>query len=483
MEPTEERMSLDLSPEEFRQLGYRAVDLLAEQLASIPTGPARRMLTEAQRQALMHQPLPEEPQPPQALIERYASDILPYPMGNNSPRFFAWVNSPAAPLGILAEMLAAGVNASLAGGDHAGTYVEHAVLNWLKEIVGLPADAGGILTSGGSMANLTGLAVMRHVQPEGNVRSGGLVDESTPMVIYTSEQGHSSIQKAVELLGIGNKYLRKIPVDEQYRMDVSALRAAIAADQSAGLRPVCVAASAGTVNTGAIDPLDEIADVCAEAGLWLHVDGAYGAVGILAEQTDGLYRGIERADSLALDPHKWLYVPVECGCTLVRNAQAMRDAFSLVPSYLRDDRVLPWFAEFGFQQTRGFRALKLWMTLQQIGVQGYRESISHDIALARYLQERIRQREDFELCAAGPLSITCFRYRPPQAPADSLDDLNRRLLEIVQQEGQVFLTSTTLRDQVMLRACIVNFRTTEADLDFLLDTLADAGQRVSQTSP
>lgn len=471
-------MTLDMSPEEFRQLGYRAVDLLAEQLASVPNGPARRMLTEEQRQALMYQPLPEQAHSPEALIERCASDILPYPMGNNSPRFFAWVNSPAAPLGILAEMLAAGFNASLAGGDHAGTYVEHGVLNWLKEIVGFPTDAGGILVSGGSMANLTGLAVMRHVQTEGNARTDGLTNESAPMVVYTSDQGHSSIQKAIELLGFGNKHLHRVPVDDQFRMDVSALRAAITADQAAGLRPVCVAASAGTVNTGAIDPLDEIADVCAEAGLWLHVDGAYGAVGILAEQTAGLYRGIERADSISLDPHKWLYVPIECGCTLVRKAQALRDTFSLVPSYLRDDRALPWFAEFGFQQTRGFRALKLWMTIQQIGIQGYRESISRDISLARYLQERIRQRDDFELCAAGPLSITCFRYHPPQASASSLDDLNRRLLEVVQQEGQVFLTSTTLRDEVVLRACIVNFRTMEADLDFLLDTLADAGRRV-----
>jgi aromatic-L-amino-acid decarboxylase len=481
LELMEERMSLELSPEEFRQIGYRAVDILAEQLASIPAGPARGTLNEAQREALMRQPLPDTPQSPQALIERVASDILPYPMGNNSPRFFAWVNSPAAPLGILAEMLAAGLNASLAGGDHAGTYVEHAVLNWLKEIVGFPVDSGGILTSGGSMANLTGLAVMRHVQTQGIVRSGGLSSASASMVIYTSEQGHSSIQKAVELLGIGSDYLRKIPVDDQYRMDVPALRAAIAADQAAGLRPVCVAASAGTVNTGAIDPLDEIADICAEFGLWLHVDGAYGAVGILAEQTAGLYRGIERTDSLALDPHKWLYVPVECGCTLVRDAQAMRDAFSLVPSYLRDDRALPWFSEFGIQQTRGFRALKLWMVIQQIGIQGYRESISRDIVLARLLQARIRQRDDFELVAAGPLSITCFRYRPPQTAPESLDDLNRRLLEIVQQEGQVFLTSTILRNQVVLRACIVNFRTTESDLDFLLDTLADAGQRIQHT--
>ncbi len=471
-------MTLEMSPEEFRQLGYRVVDLLAEQLATVADSPARQPLTETQRQQLLHQPLPQQPGPPESLIERFAQDILPYPMGNNSPRFFAWVNSPAAPLGILAEMMAAGLNPSVAGGDHAATYVEHAVLNWLKQIMGFPADAGGILVSGGSVANLTGLAVMRAVKAVGNVREGGLPDEPAPMVIYASEQGHSSLQKAVELLGFGSRYLRHIPVDEDYRMDTAALRQAIAEDRTAGLRPVAVAASAGTVNTGAIDPLDEIADICQSEDLWFHVDGAYGAVGILAQQTAGLYSGIERADSLALDPHKWMYVPIECGCTLVRDAQAMRDAFSLVPTYLRDDRVLPWFAEFGIQQTRNFRALKLWMTMQQIGIQGYSDLLSRDIALARFLQERIRQRDDFELFAAGPLSITCFRYHPPEADPARLNDINQKLLERVQQEGQVYLTSTTLREQTVLRACIVNFRTAEADLEFLLDTLAAAGQKV-----
>ncbi len=471
-------MTLELSSDEFRRLGYRVVDMLTEQLASVTDGPTRRPLTDAQRQQIMQQPLPQGPADPQALIERVAADILPYPMGNNSPRFFAWVNSPAAPLGVLSEMLAAALNASVAGGDHAATYVEHAVLSWMKEIIGFPAQAGALLVSGGSMANITGLAVMRHAQTHGHVRLHGLTAETAPLIVYTSEQGHSSLQKAVELLGIGSENLRKVPVDVDYRMDVDALRSAIAADKMNGLRPVAVAASAGTVNTGAVDPLVEIADLCAEEGLWFHVDGAYGAVGILAEQSGGLYTGIERADSLALDPHKWMYVPVECGCVLVRDAQAMRDTFSLVPTYLRDDRVLPWFAEFGPQQTRGFRALKLWMTIQQIGIAGYRELINHDIVMAQYLQHCIRQRDDFELIAAGPLSITCFRYRPTGVQPDTLDDLNRRLLEIVQQEGQVFLTSTTLKDQIVLRACIVNFRTTESDLDFLLDTLAEAGQRV-----
>jgi glutamate/tyrosine decarboxylase-like PLP-dependent enzyme len=349
------------------------------------------------------------------------------------------------------------------------------VLNWIKEIFGFPEAAGGLLTSGGSVANLIPLAVMRYVESEGEIRAQGFNGETAPMVIYTSTQGHSCIQKAVELLGFGSDYLRKIPVDADYRMDVTALEAQIADDRSAGLRPVCVAASVGTVNTGAIDPLDQLADVCERENLWLHVDGAYGGFGILAEQTAGLYQGIERADSLAVDPHKWLYLPVECGCALVRDAQAMRDTFSLVPPYLRDDQALPWFSEFGIQQTRGFKALKLWMVMQQIGIDGYKQSITRDIALAKSLQAKIQARPDFELVAAGPLSATCFLYHP--ANVTDVEALNRKLIQLVQAEGQVFLTGTELEGRYALRACIVNFRTTEADLDLLLNVIAQAGRR------
>jgi glutamate/tyrosine decarboxylase-like PLP-dependent enzyme len=328
---------------------------------------------------------------------------------------------------------------------------------------------------------------MRHVKAWGKIREEGFEGEAEAMVVYTSSQGHSCIQKAVELLGIGNAHLRRVPVDGDYRMDIERLRAQIAADRDVGLHPVCVVASAGTVNTGAIDPLEDIANLCEQEGLWFHIDGAYGGFGILAEQTSGLYGGIERADSLAIDPHKWLYMPVECGCALVRDVKAMRDAYSLIPAYLRDDTALPWFSEFGIQQTRGFKALKLWMVLQQIGADGYRELISHDIALARMLEAKIQARKDFELIASGPLSVTCFRYIPAMTsshedPEAFLNTLNRRLLNVVQGEGQTFLTSTELSGKFSLRACIVNFRTTEADLEFLLDALAKAGQRVLETA-
>lgn len=469
---------IDLSPDEFRQLGYRAVDLLAEQMGGIGERPTRQPVPDELREKFLHQPLPETETDPAQLLETFAKDILPYPMGNASPRFFAWVNSPPAPLAVLAELLAAGLNPSVAGGDHAATYVEHAVLKWMKTIMGFPASAGSVLTSGGSVANLIALGVMRHVKTEGDIRAKGFQHAGKPMVIYTSTQGHGCIQKAIEILGFGSDNLHKISVDADYRMDIAALEKQIKTDRAAGLNPVCVAASAGTVNTGAIDPLDSIADVCEREGLWLHVDGAYGGVGILADGLANLYKGLERADSLAIDPHKWLYMPVECGCVLVKDAQAMRDSYSLVPPYIRDDRALPWFSEYSIQQTRGFKALKLWMVMQQIGVEGYRELISRDIALAKSLREKIQAHSDFELLAAGPLSVTCFRYAPDGIDEAELAGLNKKLVEVVQREGKAFLTTTELGGKLVLRACIVNFRTTEADLDSLLDAVIEAGRRV-----
>jgi glutamate/tyrosine decarboxylase-like PLP-dependent enzyme len=282
------------------------------------------------------------------------------------------------------------------------------------------------------------------------------------MVVYTSTQAHSCVQKAVEILGLGSEYLRRIPVDADYRIDTGALTRQVAADRAEGLRPVAVVASAGTVNTGAIDPL------------WLHVDAAYGGVAILAGEVRDLFAGIERVDSVGIDPHKWLYVPVECGCAIVRDARAMRDAFSLVPPYLRDDAALPWFSEFTVQQTRGFRALKIWMVLQQVGLEEYGRQIGRDIALAHALRARIDAHPDFELVSAGPLSITCFRYRP--AWAQEVDALNRAVAERVQREGAAFITTTELSGRAVLRACIVNFRTTEADLDALIQAIVSAGE-------
>jgi glutamate/tyrosine decarboxylase-like PLP-dependent enzyme len=469
---------IDLSPEEFRRLGHRAVDLLAEHFAALADGQCRTPVPDSERRALTEQPLPLHGADPQDVLDDVASAILRYPMGNSSPRFFAWVNSPAAPFAILGDLLAAGLNPSVAGGDHAATYVEHATLRWMRSIVRFPEDGGGILTSGGSVANLIGLTVMRYVKTGGRVRVHG-AGEQPALIVYTSTEGHSCIQKAIELLGIGHTNLRRIPVDADWRMDVAALERQIGTDRAAGLMPACVAASAGTVNTGSIDPLDRIGDVCRRQDLWLHVDAAYGGPAALVADVAHLYDGLERADSVAIDPHKWMYLPIECGCALVRDARAMRDTFSLVPAYLRDDAALPWFSEFGIQQSRGFKALKLWMALRHAGLDGYREAIAHDIAMARALQQRLREAADFDLVSAGPLSVTCFRYAPPHLHGHDaeVDRLNRQVLDAVQRDGHVYLTGTELQGRLALRACIVNFRTREPDLDALIQTIRKTGEQ------
>jgi glutamate/tyrosine decarboxylase-like PLP-dependent enzyme len=452
--------------------------MIANQLASLSDGPTRRPVPLEIREDLEQQPLPETGTDPYELLQRVNDEVLAYPMGNPSGRFFAWVNSTPSPIAILGDMVAAAMSPSAAGGDQAATYVERASLNWIKQMLGFPQDAQGLLVSGGSMANLTCLSVMRHVMSGGTVRHEGMMHQEAPMVIYTSEHGHSCIEKAVHMLGIGSKYLRTIPLDSQYRMDLDALREAIAADRAAGLHPVCVAASAGTTNTGAIDKLDEVADLCEAEGLWFHIDGAYGGFGVMAEQTAGLYTGMDRADSIAVDPHKWLYIPVECGCAIVRNGKAMRETFSLVPAYLQEDRAEPWFSEYGIQQTRGFRALKVWLSIQHYGMEGYREMISADIRTAQDLRRKLAAREDYELTVAGPLSVTCFRYAPAGVPEDMLDQLQRDVVAWTNASARAFITTTMIDGYVVIRACHVNFRTTSEDLDVLLDTLAEAGQHV-----
>jgi len=335
------------------------------------------------------------------------------------------------------------------------------------------------------MATVTALAVARHAATGGAVRTQGLHGTDKPLVVYTSGEGHNCVRKAVELLGIGTEYLRTIPCDAAYRLRVPELERAIDQDRAAGLRPMAVVASAGTVNTGAIDPLAEVAGVCRRDGLWFHIDGAYGAPAILTGRYRDALGPIALADSVAVDPHKWLYVPVEAGLVLVRDAAAMRDAFSAVPPYLRTDGNPsgvggpPWFSEFGVQQTRGFRALKVWMALKHHSRAGYAEAIARDTALARYLASRVEGADELELAAPQSLSIVCFRYAPPALREDPerADAVNRAVLETLQLGGRTFLTSTTLQGRFVLRACIVNPRASRADLDLLVELVSAAGRR------
>jgi glutamate/tyrosine decarboxylase-like PLP-dependent enzyme len=476
-----------IDQEGFRALAHRAADLAADHLEGVARGPVFRPMSPEERRALLELRLPERGQPLGAALDFARERILSRPMGNGHPRFFGWVNSPPDPAGVVAEILAAALNPSVAGGDHAAVYLERGVVRWLSELVGFPAgESMGLLTSGGSVANLIGLAAARHqaaLADGWSVREEGLQGSRPRLVLYLTDEGHSALRKAAEILGLGSSSVRTVPTDTGLRMDVSALSTAIGADRKAGLRPFCVAASAGTVNSGAIDPLDEIADVCVEERLWFHVDGAYGAFGAASPSLKRLYSGMARSDSLALDPHKWLSVPIECGCALVRDGALLRDSFSLVPPYLRTEEGkgfggLPWFSEYGPQQTRGFRALKLWMTIHSIGREGIAARIDRHVALARRLASQIDDAADFERLADGPLSIVCFRYAPPplRGKDERLDALNKVVMERVQAGGEAFVSGTTIRGRFALRACVLHDGTTEADVDALVEIARREGE-------
>jgi len=485
------RPPLALDPEHFRRLAHEAVDLVADYLAGLAAAPVFRPMSPAERTTLMQESLGASGVAPELVLERFRTAVLPHAMGNGHPRFFGWVNSPPAPIGIVADFLAAALNPSCAGGDHAAIYVERAAVRWVMELIGFPTEGSiGLLVSGGSAATLIALAAARHraaLEDGWNVRTEGLQHARRPALrLYVSPDGHSCIQKAAEILGLGGQAIHRVATDERHRIDVGALRAAVAADRAAGTRPFCVAASAGTVSTGAIDPLDEIADVCDAERLWLHVDGAYGAVGAAVPSHRDRYAGLARAHSVALDPHKWLSVPVECGAVLVRDGRLLRETFSLVPDYLRTEADrgfggLPWYSEYGIQQTRGFRALKLWMTLQHLGRDGVRDLVAGHLALAQHLAGLVDAAPDLERLGEVELSIVCFRYAPRRLRGDdrALDALNKRVMEEVQASGPAFLTQTTLRGRFALRACVLHYATTESDLAALVDIVRQTGARLA----
>lgn len=476
------------SAEEVRRVAGKAADLVAQYLEHLPHGPVFRPVPAEHAAFVADAALPTTGTGIDELLDEFSRDIAAFPFGNGHPRFFGWVNSPPAPVAIVAELLAAAMNPSVAGGNHAAVYVEHAVIKWFKTLLGFPENSGGLLVSGGSAAALTALSAARHFAAERagwSVRHDGLQGVRAPLVVYKGAEGHGCHQKAIELLGIGSANLRTVPSDSALRMIPEELDRMVREDMTAGLTPMAVIASAGTVNTGAIDPIAALADVCEAHGVWLHVDGAYGAPAILAAAYRDPLSAIARADSVVVDPHKWLYVPIEAGLVLVRDARRMRDAFSLVPPYLRTDGNVhgvqgpPWFSEYGVQQTRGFRALKVWMALRYFGLDGYRELIEHDLAMSGYLADSLRALPAFEVREPTSMSIVCFRHVPTTDRTDTahLDALNKAVLADLQLGGEAFLSSTMLDGHFWLRACFVNPLTTIADVDRLLDALVAASTR------
>ena len=475
------------SSEEIKRVGYRVVDLIADHLSSLAERPVFVPVPTELATAFLQEGAPQTGRDPDDILDLFRATVEPYPFGNGHPRFFGWVNSPPTVMGIFADALAAAMNPSCAGGNHAAVYVERQVINWFKQMLGYPANAFGLLVSGGSMAALTALAVARHAKCGFDVRAKGLREAPSQMVFYKSGEGHGCHQKAVEMLGIGSDHMHTIAHDDAWRMHPGALAARIEQDRREGLTPVAVIATAGTVNTGAIDPLEAIAEVCREHDVWLHVDGAYGAPAILSKQYERALAAIALADSVALDPHKWLCVPVEAGLVLTRHTDAERAAFSLVPPYLRTDGSMtgvggpPWFSEYGFQQTRGFRALKVWMSLLHHGVAGYRDAITRTLDLANSLTEMFRSSSDFEVCEPQSLGIVCFRFVPGkghEGEGHDFDAINQAVLERLQLGGNAFVSSTSLNGMFWLRACVLNPSTTTQDLHALLDALRVAAAQL-----
>ena len=456
----------------FRGGAFALVDGVAGYLAALPSRPVWQPLPDAVRKRLLDLPLPEDPTALDELVTIALRDVLPHAMGNGHPAFFGWVNPPPSPAGVMASLAAAAMNPSVVAGDHADVHLERAVVRWLAELVGFPHLPGaGLLTSGGSVATIVCLAGARSralTAAGHDVRRDGLAG-APQLIAYVPTEAHSCVRRALELLGLGSGAMREVPL-EGGRLDVTGLRASIAADRASGALPALLVGSAGTVNTGAIDPLDALADVATAEHLWLHVDGAYGAFGVLDPAIASRYRGMARADSLVLDPHKWLGVPVDAGCALVQRGEDLRDAFSLIPPYLRQDAdpAIGTFAEYGLEQTRPFRALKTWATIAARGRAGIAAQVARANALARELATLIEREPELELAATPETSIVAFRACPADCPSATLDELNRALPEAVQARGRAFLTGTVFEGRETLRACILHPGTTSEHLATLI---------------
>jgi aromatic-L-amino-acid/L-tryptophan decarboxylase len=470
--------------EEFRTSGHALVDAVADYLRDLPERPVWQPMPDALRAELLALQLPDGPSPLEPIAATMTRDVLPHAMGNGHPAFFGWVNPPPSLPGILASLVAAAMNPSVVSGDHADVHLERTTVRWLAELVGYPhLPGGGLLTSGASAATIVCLAGARGRAAGRDVRRDGLAG-GPPLVSYVPEEAHSCITRAVELLGLGRASIRPVPLSGG-RLDADALRAAITADRTAGARPALLVGSAGTVNTGAIDPLEELADVAEAEGLWFHMDGAYGAFGVLDPAVADRYSGMERADSLTLDPHKWLGVPVDAGCALVRRPEELRDVFSTVPPYLRQDAgaEVGTFAEYGFEQTRPFRALKTWATIAALGRDGIAEQVSRANALARDLAARVEREPSLELAATPETSIVAFRARPTGCAPERVEEVNRALPEAVQARGRAFVTGTVYEGMETVRACILHPGTTEADLATLVSEVVASADALASGRP
>ncbi len=474
----------------FRHLGHRLVEQIAELLESIPRRPVTRDESpSAVRSAMdLNGPLPESGMDPAVLLEDLARALFDHSLFNAHPRFFGYITAPPAPIGILGEFLAAALNANVGGWmlSPAATEIEGQTVRWIAELIGFRSDCGGLLVSGGNMANFVCFLAARAAKSGWALREQGVAaPEGRRLRAYVSAETHTWIQKAADLSGLGTESIRWIPADRRLRMDVAALGRQMAADRDAGERPCVVVGTAGSVSTGAVDPLAEIAAVCREHDAWFHVDGAYGGFAAALPDASADLRAFSLADSVAVDPHKWLYAPLEAGCALVRDPESLQAAFAYHPPYYHLEERATNYVDYGPQNSRGFRALKVWLALRHAGAAGYRAMIAEDIRLSRVLADAVAAHPDLEL-ATQDLSITTFRYVPrdlrartsDEAVARHLDALNRGLLDRLQRGGEAYVSNAVVGGRYLLRACIVNFHTGQLDVEALPGIVARAGHAI-----
>ena len=474
----------------FAALAHRMVDDMLAHLASLRDQPAWREMP-AEVRASFGGPVPRAGAGDDAAYRAFVERVMPYTSGNQHPRFWGWVQGNGTPLAMMAEMLAAGINPHLAGFNQAPALVEHEVVRWLATLLGMPADASGVLVSGGTMANTVGLAVARHAGASAagwNVKDDGLQtndDGTAPprLVFYGSTETHNWARKAAELLGLGNRSFHRVPVDDAFRIDVAALAARIAADRAAGLSPFCVIGSAGTVNTGATDDLAALADLAAREGLWFHVDGAFGALAYLSDALRPQLAGMERADSIAFDLHKWGSMPFECACVLVRDPAVHRAAFASSASYIAPMARgviaggLP-FTERSLELTRNFKALKVWMSLVANGADHHAALIEQNVRQAQALAAAVVAHPSLELLAPAPLNIVCFRYVAPSLDARALDAVNEEILLRLQERGLAVPSGTRIEGAYAIRVANVNHRSTTPDFEALVRDVVALGEEI-----
>jgi len=475
--------TLDVSSGKFKEWLDQSTKLILKNHENLPHEKAFQYRAPDKLAGLFETRFPLKPTPVNELLKVVENDILPYCTKNTGPHFYSYVLSPGNQAGLIGELISSYLNMNTGKWHLAAPAVEmeKQVIKWIAEFIGYDTAAAGLLVSGGSIANLVCLNVARDVNAGINVAQEGL-SWRRPLTAYISEQAHYCINKAIATLGIGTKHVRKVPTDKKFRMDLKALKVMIQNDQAAGYQPFCLVASAGTVNTGSVDPLNKLASICKANGLWFHVDAAYGGPAAGIDLTKKHFIGLEKADSIALDPHKWFYVPIEAGCILVKNPEFLRQTFSMVPEYLQtgkeEDRTD--FMEYGLQLTRSFRALKVWMTFKAYGKKKLINAIEQDILKVKYLEKKLRASKEFEVVAPAILSIVCFRYRPKdlRSKEGELEKLNLKLLDTIEEDGRVFVTGTRIDGKIALRVCIVNHRTQKQHLDILFEVLMELAAKV-----